>query len=322
MKKKILVGLLSLVVVNFLLLASALAQVKYMAIATGGTGGGYYPLGGSIGEVISTKIKGIKATAQVTAASIENVKLLNQDKCQMGLINGAIAYGYVEKKLQPIKFEGISSIMSAGYADVVTVVLKSSAIQKMADLKGKRVGIGAPGSATETVNKLALTGWNLFDLKTQKIEVTPEYLSYAETTTALKDRRVQAGMYFITGRPGPAITDLTVTHDVRILSYEPDVVAQLEKAFPFMSRTVYQKGLYKGVDYDSLVVRVPDVFCCRTDLPVDLVYEITKAVHQALPELQKTAYHGFKYFELSRSVAGVFPMHPGAIKYYDELKIK
>lgn len=313
-----------LIMMIFLVGFTAYAQEIHLAIATGGTGGGYYPMGGNAAALITEKIEGVSATAQVTAASLENIRLLQQNKCQLALVNGSIAYGYPKgsKILQPMKYEGVSSIMSFGYADVVTVVLKSSPIKKMADLKGKRVGIGAPGSGTENINKCTLTGWGLYDLEAAEIEVVPAYLSYTECTTALKDRRIDAAMYFITGRPGAAITDLALTHDIRIISYEKEIVEKLVKKFTFMSPTIYPKGLYRGVDYDCLVIKSPDVFVCRTDLPEDLIYNITKVINEGLPYLRKTGYHGWKFAELDRSVAGVLPMHPGAKKYYDELNIE
>ena len=216
-----------MVVLMFLTIFTAYAQDRYFAIGTGGTGGGYYPMGGAIADLISRNIKGVKATAQVTAASMENAKLMQQDKCQFGLMDGGIAYGYADKKLQLVKYPGVSSIMCAGYADVITVVLKGSPIKKIADLKGKRIGFGAPGSATEVGNKLLLSAWGLFDLKTMEIQVTPEYLSFTEAAGALKDRRIQAAMFKISGRPAPSITDISVTHEIRILSYETEAIEKL-----------------------------------------------------------------------------------------------
>ena len=295
-----------------------------LAIGTGGTGGGYYPMGGNVAALISEKLEGVTASAQVTAASLENIRLLQQNQVQLALVNGSIAYGYPEgsKMLQPMTYEGVSSIMSFGSADVVTVVLKDSPIKKMADLEGKRVGIGAPGSGTENINKCTLSGWDLYNLETGDMKIVPAYLSYTECTTALKDRRIDAAMYFITGRPGSAITDLSFTHDISIISYEKEGVEQLVIKFPFMTATIYEKGLYKGVDYDSLVIKAPDVFVCRSDLSEDLVYNITKVVHEGLPSLRQTGYSGWNAASLDRSVAGVVPMHPGAIKYYDELGVE
>jgi len=280
-------------------------------------------MGGGIAALITEKIPGVRATAEVTAASVENIRLLERDRAQLALINVAIKYAYDEKKqLRPAKYEGISSLMMAGQADVLPVVLKGSPIKKMADLKGKRIGIGAPGSGTLIINLLTLTGWGLFDLETGKMEFDPAYLSFTECTTALKDRRIDAAMYYITGRPGPAIVDLALTHDIRFISMEEDVVDKIVKKFPFIMRTVYQKGLYKGVDYDTLIVAGADLLVCREALPADLVYNITKVIAEGLPNLRKTGFHGFKEWELTRAVDKIFPMHPGAKKYYDEMKIK
>lgn len=322
--KRFFVSSICLIITIFLAALTANAQdVIRLSLATGGTGGGYYPMGGGVAALIKEKIKGVEVTAEVTAASIENLRLLERNRCQLALVNAVIAYNYDEKKqLRPAKYEGVSSIMLAGYADTVTIVLKGSPITKMADLKGKRIGIGAPGSGSEIINKLTLTAWDLFNLETGETQFRPEYLSFAECTTALKDRRIDAAMYYITGRPGPAITDLALTHDIRIISFEEDIIAKLVKKFPFILRTVHQKGLYRGVDYDSVITQSLDLLVCRTALAGDLIYNITKVIAEGLPHLRKTGFHGFVDWDLTRVVAKVFPMHPGAVKYYDEMKIK
>jgi TRAP transporter TAXI family solute receptor len=325
MRKRFFICCVLLIITIFFAALTANAQppVKSLAIATGGTGGGYYPMGGAIAALITEKIAGLRATAEVTAASVENIRLLERDRAQLALINAVISYNYdANKKLSPAKYKGISSMMVAGYADVLPVVLKNSPVKKMADLKGKRIGIGAPGSGTEIINKLTLSGWGLFDLKTGKMQFEPAFLSFSECTTALKDRRIDAAMYYITGRPGPAITDLALTHDIRFIGMEENVIEKLVKKFPFILRTVYPKGLYKGVDYDTVLVQSIDMLTCRTALQEDLVYVITKVIAEGLPNLKKTSYHGFVDWELSGVVGKVFPLHPGVKKYYDEMKIK
>jgi TRAP transporter TAXI family solute receptor len=306
----------------FILCPTVNAAQTSIAIGTGGTGGGYYPMGGGIATLIAQKIDGVTASAQVTAASLENCKLLQKNDVQMALANAAIMYGYVDKKLQPKEFPGISSIMSTGWGDIITVALKDSPIKSLNDLKGKRIGLGAPGSSTEVINKLILSAHGLYDLETGKLGIKPAYLSFAEMTAGLKDGRLDAAMYFVSGRPAPAVVDLSTVRDIKLIGFDEAALGRLAKKFPFMVATDYPKGLYKGVDYEMKTVLANDVLCCRTDLPTDLVYQITKVIHQNLPELQRTGFHGFKMWSLTRSVAGVFPLHPGAIKYYDEIGLK
>jgi TRAP transporter TAXI family solute receptor len=264
----------------------------------------------------------VTASAQVTAASLENCKLLQKNDVQLALANAAIMYGYVDKKLKPKKFPGISSIMSSGWGDIIAVTLKGSPIKSLGDLKGKRVGLGAPGSATEVVNKLILSAYGLYDIKTGKLGVKPAYLSFAEMSAGLKDGRLDAAMYFISGRPSSALVDLSTVRDIKLVGFDEATLSSLSKKFPFMVATDYPKGLYKGVDYEIKTILANDVLACRTDLPTDLVYQITKVIHQNLPELKRTGHHGFKMWSLTRSVGGVFPLHPGAKKYYDEIGIK
>ena len=322
--KRFIIGFVSLAMIIFTVSAAspAYAMDVKLAIGTGGTGGGYYPMGGSVAAVITEKLKGVSASGQVTGASLENIKLIQKNNTQLGLMSAGVAYGYKDKKLVRRQYEGVSSIMSAGSADVVIVALKGSPIKKAADLKGKRIGIGAPGSATEVINKLTLSALGLYDVKTNKAQFKPAYLSFAEMTAGLKDKRLDAAMYFITGRPGPAILDLAMVRDIKLIGFDKKTINKIEKMYPFLSLTEYPKGLYKGVDYGILTVKGVDVFGCRADLPEDLVYNITKAVNESLPNLRKTAHQGFKAWALDRSVGGIFPLHPGAKKYYDEMNIK
>jgi len=306
----------------FMLCPTVNAAQTSIAIGTGGTGGGYYPMGGGIATLLAQKIDGVTASAQVTAASLENCRLLQKNNVQVALANAAIMYGYVDKRLKPKKFPGISSIMSSGWGDIIAVSSKKSPIKSLADLKGKRVGLGAPGSATETINKLILSAYGLYDIKTAELGVKPAYLSFAEMSAGLKDGRLDAAMYFISGRPSSALVDLSTQRDIKLIGFEDAILSSLGKQFPFMVATDYPKGMYKGVDYNIKTILANDVLACRTDLPTDLVYQITKVIHQNLPELKKTGHHGFKMWSLTRSVGGVFPLHPGAKKYYDEIGIK
>lgn len=322
-KFRITIKTIVLLTIVFALCATAHAGSSSIAIGTGGTGGGYYPMGGGIATLIAEKIDGVAASAQVTAASLENCRLIQKNNAQMALINAAIMYGYVDKKLQPKNFPGISSIMSAGSADIMIVTLKSKdSINTLRDLKGKRVGLGAPGSATEVINKLVLSGVGLFDLKTGILGIKPAYLSFSEMTSGLKDGRLDAAMYFTTGRPAAAIVDLSTVRDIKLVSIDEVSIKKLTEKFPFMIPTTHEKGVYKGVDYETRTVLANDVFACRSDLDADLVYEVTKVIHENLPDLAKTGHHGFKLWSATRSVSGVFPLHPGARKYYDEKGIK
>ncbi len=291
-----------------------------LAIGTGNTGGGYYPMGGTIANLISENIPGVTCSAQVTGASLENVKLIQKGKVALGLASAGIAYSYKDKLLHKASFPGVSSIMLAGSADVVAVTIKNS-INSIMDLKGKKVGIGSPGSATEIINKLCLSAYGLYDMKTGKLGIKPAYLSYSEMAAGLKDGRLDAAMYVPSGMPNPAIMDVATFRDIKIISLG-DKKDKINELFPFLGKTFSKSSVYKGVDYDVETVKGGDIFMCSSDLPEDLVYNITKLIVENLPELSKTGFVGFKKWSLDRSVEGLFPLHPGAKKYYDEVGIK
>jgi TRAP transporter TAXI family solute receptor len=287
---------------------------NFLAIATGGTGGGYYPMGGAIAEVLTSKLPDYTITAQVTGATFENYKLLEQNRCQLGMVTGASYYKYVEGKLVKGEYPWVSSIMSLGYADICLVTLAGIPVNGWGDLKGKRVAVGSPGSAASVLTELIVPfyGFTIKDLK-------PAYISFAEATTALQDGRIDASVYFITGRPGSAIMDLSTVRSIKIIKMEEDKTASIHKKYPFIFPTVLPKGLYRGVDYDAHMMMCYDYFICRKDMSADLVYQIIKIINESLPTLQKTSYHGFKFCELTRAIETMFPLHAGADKYYKEI---
>ena len=194
-------------------------QAKQLSIATGGTGGIYYPLAGGFGTIIAKEIPGITATAEVTGGSLDNMKLV-------GSGNADVAFTQVDTALDAVngkdKFPKKLPIraLAVMYPNLMQVVtLEGNGIVKFEDLKGKRVSTGSPGSGTEIFALRVIEGFGLDKDK----DMTRERLSAAESGNALKDKKIDAFM-FVAGVPTAAITDVAATPGVKMLLIDHDTL--------------------------------------------------------------------------------------------------
>ena len=207
------------VCVAVLFLIGAVASVQAadnLVLATGGTAGTYYPFGGAMAKIWNSKIKDMNVTAQTSGASGENVRLINKKEVELALVQSDtldLAWNAMEAFKEPLK--GMSVIATL-YPEIVQVVVRAdSPIKTFADLKGKKVGVGAPGSGTE-INFRQLM--DIYGLK--KEDVNGQYLSYSESAEAFKDKHIDA--FIVTaGIPNSAIMDVSTQNDIRILPISP-----------------------------------------------------------------------------------------------------
>jgi TRAP transporter TAXI family solute receptor len=294
----------------------ALAQTK-ITIGTGGTGGVYYPYGGTMAEIISKFVPGVTATAEVTGASVENVRLIGQKKIELGLsMNDTVYQAYKgEGKFAGGKIDALRTVFQM-YPNLYHVVtLKKYPIYKISDLKGKKVSVGAPGSGTElkTSQVLPALGIEYKDMKVYR-------LSFSENTTQLKDGTIEVGIWSV-APPTSSIIDLATTHEIRFIPFSKEEIEKIEKMYPYYVGSVIPKNTYKGQTEDIPTLAVWNSVVCHKDLPEDLVYKITKAIFEHKKMLVDT--HKIAEFttpEVSATKSPI-PIHPGALKYYKEIKV-
>ncbi len=292
----------------------AQARKQFISIGTGGTGGVYYPYGGALAEIWTRHVKNVQAVAEVTGASVENVKLAHRGETVVGEIMGDVAYeayyGLGRFKGKPQKI----AAMFMMYPNVYHVVtLKSFGIKKLQDLKGKRVSVGSPGSGTEYMSNLVLHAigvpYDSFDVRR---------LSFVENANALRDHTIDVGIWCV-GPPTSSIMDLATTHDIYIVPFSDEEIQKVTSKYKYYSPSVVPGGVYKGVDQDVPTVSVWNVAICTKDLPEDLVYQLVKATFEHQDYLLKV-YPGAKYTTPENAVKySPIPFHPGAAKYYREL---
>jgi TRAP transporter TAXI family solute receptor len=288
---------------------------EVISVVTGGTSGTYYPLGGGIGKALNGAGIGVNATVESTGGSNENVRLLGQSEAEIGFTETGIAYyGYEGIEMfKDNKFNNLRGIMSL-YANLMqTVVMKDSGIQTYADLKGKTVAVGIQGSSSALNMQLVLAeyGLSLEDIK-------PQFVSYSEGVTMLKDGQIDAVM-IDSGVPNSAVIDITSQHEVNILPIEEEKINSLVSNYPYFSNMVIiPKGTYKGIDVDIPTAGAKVMLATHAGLSEELVYKLTKTIFEKKEEIIKIHPKG-ESIDLKTATDGMpIPLHPGAEKYLRE----
>ncbi len=301
------------------LCASVFAQ--NISIATGGTGGVYYPMGGGLASVLSSKVPGMSATAEVTGGSVDNLNLIGTGKPYVGF---SMADAAKDAQIGEGKFAGKKVdlrtlvVLYPNLMHVVTV--DSTGIKSMKDLKGKRISTGAPGSATEVMAFRLLEAAGIDKDK----DVKRERLSVAESVNAIKDRKIDA-FFWVGGLPTAAVTDLANTPGTKIVMVDSgDEVAAMNKKYGnlyFIANI--PKATYSGMTKDNKVAAVANILVVNANMPDDQAYKIVKAMFENKLELVRT-HQEFMSISLDNQKQKATPVdfHPGALKYFKEKNVK
>jgi TRAP transporter TAXI family solute receptor len=294
--------------------APAMAQ-QQLSIATGGTGGVYFPMGGGLAEVINNTVEGYAATAEVTGASVENMGLIATGDADMGI---ALADTVAQAYSGTGRFEGQQLEMIRGLASLYSnmihiVALEGSGITSLDDLRGKRVSVGAPGSGTE-VNADAILSANGITYD----DIDEQRLNFNETADALANGDIDAGFWSV-GAPTSSILNLATTNDIVIIQLSEAELTAAAAADATFAVTTLAGGTYEGIDEDVTVLGIPNVLAVSSEMPDDLAYAVVKAMFENIDDLR--AVHpaaNQTTVELTLSATPV-PLHPGAIRYFEEI---
>lgn len=306
-----------IIVVLFMFTLPAAAKTTFIGIGTGGTGGIYYPYGGGVAEIWSKNVKGVRAVAEVTGASVENVKLCHKGETVIGEVMGDVAVaGYKGlSKFKGKKYNILSmAIMYPNLLQIAT--LKDSKVSDIEQVGGLNISTGSPGSGTnfmaEAVLKSLSVPLDSFDDKR---------LSFTESANALRDGTIEVGTWCV-GPGTSSLMDLATTHDIRILGFTPEKTDKILAANSTYSSVELAPGLYRGVDEPVSTIGVWNVMICQKSLETDFVYKLVKALYENRDYLEKihpssaytTPENAVKYSPI--------PLHPGTIKYLNEKGIK
>ena len=294
------------------------AQAQNLSIATGGTGGVYYPLGGGMAAVLSKYVQGMQATAEVTGGSVANLQLIGTGKPYLAMTMvdaGLDAYKGQDKFTgKPVPVRTLM-VMYPNRMHVVSI--EGSGVTKMSDLKGKRVSTGSGGSATEVMAFRVIEAAGLDKDKDMK----RERLGVAESANALKDRKIDA-FFWVGGLPTAAVSDLAHSPGVKVkLIDHADLVGKMNQKYGNLYvEDRIPKETYRGMDADNRQATVMNLLVAHQNMDDKTAYNIVKTVFEKLDELIRVhkEAENFKLENQKSAAAGGIPWHPGALKYFAE----
>jgi len=304
---------LALALVMVLLAGTATAKTTFISIGTGGTGGIYYPYGGGVAEIWSKYVPGVKAVAEVTGASVENVKLAHKGETVVGEVMGDVAVAGFQgtSKFKGKKHDILG--MAIMYPNLLQVVaLKSSGITNIEQVKGRSISTGSPGSGTNFMAEAVLKALGI-----GKDDYKDSRLSFTESANALRDGTIEVGIWSV-GPGTSSILDLATTHDIHIIGFTPEQTKKILAANATYSAVDLGGGVYRGVDQPVPTIGVWNVMICQSTLATDMVYNLVKVLYEHNDYLLKihpsaaytTPENAVKYSPV--------PLHPGTIKYLKE----
>lgn len=296
-----------------ILFAPAAQAQQDIDILTGGTSGVYYPLGVAIGKIYGDKIPGVKVRVQVTKASVENLNLIEQGRGELAFTLGDSLKAAVEGEEEAgfkTKFQKLRTV-GAIYMNYIQIVATTeSGVRTLADLKGKTLSVGAPGSGTELNSRAILQAAGLSYKDLGKIE----YLPFAESVELMKNRKLDATLQSA-GLGVASLADLSSSGELNVVSVPKETVDKIGS--PFIS-AVIPANTYAGQKTDVPTAAVVNYLVTGSDIPDDLAYQMTKLIYESLPEIANAHVAG-KEIKLDMAAIGSpAPLHPGAIRYYKE----
>ena len=283
---------------------------QFINIATGGTAGTYYPIGGAIAEVLNKN--GMNASAQSTGASVANINMLKDKQVELAIVQNDITYYAVngeEMFKEGGKVENLNGIASLYPETCQFVVREDSGIKKIEDLKGKRVAVGAAGSGAEANARQILESYGLtYD------DVNEQFLSFAEGSYALKDGTVDAA--FVTaGYPTASVQDIASQNKIRLLPVGDEQIKKLAEKYPFYTKTTVPAGTYQGFDQEVQTVSVMAILVANDKIDAALGEKLTKAIFDNLDKIA-AAHSAGKSITKATALEGMdfIKMNEGAIK--------
>ena len=307
--------LLYVFLVGCALIGAAHAQQNRLSISTGGTGGVWYPMGGAMANVLSKWLPNTAVTAEVTGGSVDNLKLIATGRSDIGFSmvdtawEAASGAGKFKEKV-PMR---TLAVVHPLVMHVVTI--EGRGIEKMGDLKGKRVSTGPPGSGTEV---MAIRILEAYGISTK--DIRQERLSVSEAANALKDRKIDAFLH-AAGVPLPAVTDVSATPGIRVklIDHADSVEAMAKKYGPIYARGRIPAKTYAAQERESLTANVWGVLYVNESMSEKLAYDIVKTLFDKQADLV-LAHRESANMTLENQTIGASPVawHPGALRFFNE----
>lgn len=293
-------------------------QKQFLSIATGGTGGVYYPLGGALAKILNENIRNMEASARVTGASVANANLLataGGDGVEVAFLQNDIAY-YSFHGLEMFKdrkndqIRGIATL----YPEVIQLIAtEASGIRSVRDLVGKRVAVGAVGSGTEANARQVLGAFGVQYTALAKVE----YLPFSDATAQIRDGHLDAA--FVTaGTPTAAVTELAHSITITLVSLTGPEIDALRTIHPFYIKHTIPAATYRGLTAPVETVAVRAMIAVKGSLTERQVYDLTKALFNNLDDFGAAHVRGKDLALATAQEAMPIPLHPGAARFFRE----
>ena len=298
---------------------AALAQQRlFFGIATGGTGGTYYPLGGMLAQLISNKAtvggQKVSATAEAAGASVGNARLLGNKEIESAFVAADIldaAYnGTGQFDKAPLKN---LRALGALYPETVQLITRADfGINSVRDLKGKSVSSGAPGSGQYQLltDLLRVHGMSRTDVK-------EDSSSFTQAVDKIKDGNLHATL-ITAGVPTAAVTDFAQSHALKVIPLSGPEIAELRRQQPYYAEVPLPANTYKGQTAAVPTLAVMAVWATHEAVPEPVAYEVTKALYENTATMAQVHVQGKNITLTTATAVGTAPLHPGALRYFKE----
>jgi len=299
--------------------AANAAEQQFISIGTGGVTGVYYPTGGAICRLVNKNRKehGIRCSVESTGGSVYNINTIRAGELEFGVAQSDWqyhAYNGTSKFEDQGKFEDLRAVFSVHPEPFTLIVRKGTGIKGFADLKGKKVNVGNPGSGQRATMEVVM---DAFGIAMDDFALASE-LKGSEMAQALCDGKIDAMIYTI-GHPAAAVTEAATTCDVELVSVAGEPIEKLIADNPYYRSATVPGGMYKGTDNDVTTFGVGATFVTSAKVPDEVVYTVVKGVFENFSDFKglHPAFANLKEEEMAKDGLSA-PVHAGAAKYYAE----
>ncbi len=286
---------------------------KNLVIAGSSVKGTWYRFAGGVASLVDKYIPGYKATAQPSPGSVKNARDLKTGEIDLGMLLPSAAFqAYNGEKPFKSPLKNLRAVYNTYSFPMHIIVKQDSKIKSLADMKGKTIGTGPPGSVSMLISRviLKMAGVNPNEVKFRS-------LSPGENTSALADGNIDVS-FVLTGTASAAISQLMTMHEVRYVPMSAAVLKKTNAKYPYMVPGVIKAGTYERVKTDVPCITMWGLMCTTTKMSNDLIYQITKVTFEHKPELVKILKLVKEMTPANGGNNVPIPLHPGAEKYYKE----
>lgn len=283
---------------------------RFGSIGTAGTGGIYYPLGGVLARMLSERVEGMRFTAEVTGGSVENLNRVASGDIDLGMAIGTTLAKAMEGP-EATRYDSLR-IVAPLYPNLAhLLVARGSGIESLRQIAGKRVSVGAAGSGTEQMSRdlLSVLGLALNDIK-------PRYLSFSESSAALRDGSIDAAMLSV-GYPAAAVLEATTASNVRLIGLESGQLEMLIRRFPYYAPATLPAGAYPGVHTELPTVSMMNWIFATVDLEAEIATAVLESLSEGLEQLQQVNQIAAQ-IDLGALSRAPLPLHPATAAWLEQ----